>query len=174
MAENLKIGIDLEGNIEKKLDLLLDKSKNFGNSMHPGKNAESEWSNTFKKIGGFVAGAFTIEKIEQFGKEIYKVREEFGKYEALLTNSFEGNKDLAKKTLSSIEEFGEKSTFSVKELTESFVEMRAKGFTPTTDEMKKMGDLAASQNKSFSSVSEAFVQVSIWAYKRIKTIWNSC
>ena len=45
----------------------------------------------------------------------------------------------------------------MEELTESFIKLKNRGFDPTKEELTQIGDLAASQGKSFDQLTEAIL-----------------
>lgn len=98
---------------------------------------------------------------------IIKTTGEFQKFEAVLTNTL-GSKSEAQKSLSDIKDFASKTPFSVSELTESFVKLANTGFKPTNGELKKLGDLASSQGKSFNQLTEAVIDAQTGEFERLK------
>ena len=51
-----------------------------------------------------------------------------------------------------------KTPFAVVELTQAFVKLANQGFRPTTDELRKLGDLASSTGKQFDQLAEAIIK----------------
>src|SRR5687768_2138426 len=99
-----------------------------------------------KKATGFIASMFAIEKVMAFGSAIVRNTATVQKFEAVLTNAL-GSNSKARQALASLQEFAAKTPFQLEELTGSFVKLVNRGFKPTQDEMRKIGDLAASQGK---------------------------
>jgi len=85
---------------------------------------------------------------------IIQVRQEFEKYEAVLSNSLGSNK-AARKEMKMLQDFASQTPFQLSELTGSFVKLTNYGLKPTRDEMLKYGDLASSVGKGFEQLSEA-------------------
>ena len=108
------------------------------------------------EMGPLLAEAFGAEKILEFGKEIFKVTAEFQKMEATLTKAL-GSKSTALVALEMIEKIAADSPFSVKQMTDAYATLATKGIEPTKEEMLKMGDLAASQNKSIDELASSLV-----------------
>ena len=117
----------------------------------------------FKGSNGFwretrqlIIGAFAIDAIVDFGKEIFDITARFQKYEAILTNSL-GSQKLALKAMSDIKEMAKSTPFAVDELTESYVKMVNRGVQPTMKQLKAMADVAATTGKSFEQLTEALL-----------------
>lgn len=106
---------------------------------------------------GLIAGAM----------KIINVRAEFQKFEAVLTNTL-GTSSLAQQALRMIQDFAAKTPFAVAELTDSFVKLVNQGFKPTEAEMTNLGDIAASQGKSFDQLTEALIDAQVGEFERLK------
>lgn len=154
MVSNLtvKIGADIEG-LQKELSKATGQLQVFSKGM--------------KAISGVIAGAFAAEKLIDFGKEVFNVTAEFQKFEAVLTNTL-GNNGAAKAALSQITDFAAKTPYQVNELTASFVKLANQGFVPTLDHMRRLGDLAASQGKSFNQLTEGIIDAQTGEFERLK------
>ena len=154
MQSNLtvKIGADIAG-LQKELQKAKGQLDVFSKGM--------------KAMGGIMAGAFAADKVIDFGKEVFNVTAEFQKFEAVLTNTL-GHNGAAKAALSQITEFAAKTPYAVNELTASFVKLANQGFIPTLDQMRKLGDLAASQGKSFDQLTEAIIDAQTGEFERLK------
>jgi hypothetical protein len=120
-----------------------------------------------KQIGVAIAGAFAADKIIDFGKEIFNTTAKFQKFEAVLTNTL-GSNSAAKAALMEITEFASKTPYQVDELTSSFVKLANQGFIPTLNQMRQLGDLAASQGKSFDQLTEAIIDAQTGEFERLK------
>lgn len=154
MVSNLtvKIGADIAG-LTKELQSARGQLDVFGKGM--------------KMMSGVIAGAFAADKLIDFGKEVFNVTAEFQKFEAVLTNTL-GHNGAAKAALSQITDFAAKTPYAVNELTASFVKLANQGFIPTLDQMRKLGDLAASQGKSFDQLTEAIIDAQTGEFERLK------
>ena len=131
------------------------------------KSFSSTASNAFKTAGLAFAGAFSVGAFVSFGKEVLAVTAEFEKFGAVLGNTL-GSNALAKLKLKEIEDFASKTPFSVNELTNSFVKLANQGFKPTGDQMRSLGDLAASTGKSFDQLAEAILDAQTNEFERLK------
>jgi hypothetical protein len=105
-----------------------------------------------------------------FAKVAGKVNETIGKFEkfeAILTNAL-GSRSKAQGALKQLNEFAKTTPFQIDELTDSYVKLVNRGFIPTQEEMRNIGDLAASQGKSFNQLVEAILDAQTMEYERLK------
>lgn len=111
-----------------------------------------------------VGGALSIATL---GNQVKDVTQRFESYRTTLRNTFQSsikaNEEFAK-----IKTFAEKTPFAVDELTSSFIKLVNRGFTPTYEELTSLGDLAASQGKSFDQLVEAILDAQTNEYERLK------
>ena len=131
-------------------------------------NAQTEGLNRgLKKAGAAIAAAFTVDSVINFGRQVLQATAEFEKMGAVLGNTL-GSVGLAKLKLKEIEEFAARTPFGVNELTNSFVKLANQGFKPTGDQMRSLGDLAASTGKSFDQLAEAIIDAQVGEFERLK------
>jgi hypothetical protein len=163
----IPIGAPL-GQLDRDLKGAEKKLKGFTSSAKTNlKGFSSTASSAFKGAGLALAGAFSAGAFISFGKEVLAVTAEFEKFGAVLGNTL-GSNALANLKLKEIEEFAAKTPFSVQELTNSFVKLANQGFKPTGDEMRRLGDLAASTGKSFDQLAEAILDAQTGEFERLK------
>jgi len=128
-------------------------------------------SGIFKGIAGGViggiAGVFAVDKILDIGKQIFDVTARFQTFNAVLTNTL-GSSDKAAEALEMIKEIAATTPFSVEQLTSSFVRLTNAGLQPSREEIIKLGDLAASQGKSFEQLAEAQIDAVTGEFERLK------
>jgi hypothetical protein len=124
-------------------------------------------SSTFSEVGATLAGVFAVDQLINFGKAILNTTVEFQKMEAVLTTAL-GSNSAAKAAMDQIVDFAAKTPFQVNELTDSFVKLANRGFVPTMEQMRKMGDLASSVGKSFDQLTEAILDAQTGEFERLK------
>jgi hypothetical protein len=122
---------------------------------------------TLSDLKGQIAGAFAVGGIVGFGQSVVSTLSEFEKYNAVLTNTL-GSSQLASKVMTDITDFAAKTPFQVNELTGSFVKLANQGFTPSMEQMTKLGDLASSTGKGFDQLSEAVLDAQMGSFERLK------
>lgn len=160
VKEIAKLNREIAGTTKK-----LEELKNKG--VKPAGDALNNMANIAKKVGVAMIAAFAGEKIIEFGKKIFETTATFQKFEAVLTNTL-GSKSEAQKSLQQINEFAASTPFGVEELTESFVKLANSGFKPTTEEMRKLGDLASATGKSFDMLVEGLLDANSGEFERLK------
>ena len=158
--EIAKLNREIAGTTKK-----LEELKNKG--LKPAGDGLNNMANIAKKVGAAMIAAFAVEKIFEFGKKIFETTATFQKFEAVLTNTL-GSKSEAQKSLQQINEFAASTPFGVEELTESFVKLANSGFKPTTEEMRKLGDLASATGKSFDALVEGVLDAQSGEFERLK------
>ncbi len=168
---------DLQATIKKLEELGAVDEKNSKAFQLNSKESQSSIDQTTSKLGGFqkaltnigpvLAGAFAVSQLVSFGKSVIDITAKFQKFDAVLTNTL-GSKSEAQKALKMIKDFAASTPFAVDELTESFVKLANQGFKPTQEEMRKLGDLAASQGKSFNQLTEAIIDAQTGEFERLK------
>lgn len=109
------------------------------------------------------AGAAMLD----FGKEIFATTAKFEKYETVLRVAL-GTQEAAEQAMGKIKTMAAQTPFSVDELTESYVKYVNRGLQPSMAEMTKLGDIAASQGKSFDQLTEAVLDAGTGEFERLK------
>lgn len=118
---------------------------------------------TSDTLKGLVAGFGIL----QIGQDVIKVTGEFQRFEAVLSNTL-GSESRAQKALKDIKEFASSTPFAVNELTGAFVKLANQGFIPTTEELRKLGDLSSSVGKGFDQLAEAIIDAQVGEFERLK------
>lgn len=135
---------------------------------------ESTGKKSLGGLGTIIAGVFGgnlltgfVSKIGEIGKSIFDTTVKMQNMEAVLTNTL-GSNGAAKASMQMIMDFAAKTPFAVDELTGSFIKLVNRGFLPTEEELTKLGDLAASQGKSFDQLTEAILDAQTGEFERMK------
>lgn len=155
----------------ERFNQLIEKNRKEYEKLTKATNEQAKATDKLSKqsssLGSSISGLVTGISIAAIGKEIIQTTAEFQKFEAVLTNAL-GSKSLAKQALDDIATFAAKTPFSVQELTGSYVKLVNQGFIPTTQELTKLGDLAASTGKTFDQLSEAIIDAQTGEFERLK------
>lgn len=163
----IPIGAPL-GQLDRDLNGAQKKLKQFTQTADKDvSNFSTSANSAFKSVALSLTGALSVGAFVSFGKEVLSVTAEFEKFGAVLGNTL-GSNALASLKLKEIEEFAAKTPFGVKELTDSFVKLANQGFKPTGDEMRRLGDLAASTGKSFDQLAEGILDAQTGEFERLK------
>ena len=116
--------------------------------------------------------AFSVEKGAELaidlGKEVVAASIKRETLMTRLTMTSGGNKEEAARSMEDIVEVTKHSAFSVDEMAETFVNLKAKGIDPTKESLKQMGDIGAYFGKSIDEVGNIVQKASVGAYKGLK------
>ncbi|GAB2539787.1 tape measure protein [Rufibacter soli] len=123
--------------------------------------------NIAKGVGVAMVAAFSVDALLNIGREIINTTANFQKMEAVLTNTL-GSQSAAQNAMLMIQDIAAKTPFSVEQLSESFVKLANRGIKPTSDEIIKLGDLAASTGKDFDQLTEAMLDALTGEFERLK------
>ncbi|WP_424963495.1 hypothetical protein [Ekhidna sp.] len=150
--------------------LMADKKrleKDLNNAKGSLSRFQQQSSNISRQIKGTLAGMFAVGTMVSFGKSVIETTAKFQKMEAVLSNTL-GSGSEAQKAMQMITEFASKTPFQVDGLTGAFVKLANQGFVPTSNEMRKLGDLAASTGKDFDQLAEAVIDAQVGEFERLK------
>lgn len=151
----------------KGVQSLSTETRKYNNEVSKATKETSKFNDKASSIGTTLAAAFSVGAVAGFASKIVQTRAEFQKFEAVLTNTL-GSKSLAQNALMMIQDVAAKTPFSVQELTASFVKLANQGFEPTAEQITKLGDLAASQGKSFDQLTEGIIDAQTGEFERLK------
>lgn len=131
---------------------------------------EVDKTNTaFSELKGLAAGAFAGFSVLELGRQIIDVLAQFQKFEAVLTN-LTGSNEEAKRLIATFTEFAASTPFQVEEVIDAYIKLRNTGITPTTDMIRKLGDVAAASGKGLDQVIEAFTDASTFQFERLREL----
>lgn len=157
----------VEAEAKKTNDTIQKESDKSAKAIDKTIKSSDNFSKGIQKVGGAIVAAFAVSSIINFTKEVLAVTGEFQRLSAVLVNTL-GSQSLAARALADIKQFAAETPFSVSELTASFVKLANQGFTPTTEELRKLGDLASSTGKGFDQLTEAIIDAQTGEFERLK------
>lgn len=172
----IKYVVDAEGlskannewdKITKEEQEAINKLKTYNKEVTETEKKVDNLGGQFGNLKEMIAGAFTVTAIVAFGKSVFDVTAKFEKLAAVMKNTL-GSGSAAALAMENIKTFAKTTPFSVEELTSSFVKLANQGFRPTTDQMRKLGDLASSTGKSFDQLTEAIIDAQVGEFERLK------
>lgn len=147
---------------EKEIEEIINGTKKAkdqgGKNLNEVNKSLNNIHGTALKVGGAILAMFAVDKIKAFVGEVVSVTAEFQKLGAVLTNTL-GSKSAAQRALKEIRDIAASTPFSVLELTENYVKLANRGIKPTTEQMTKMGDVAAALGKPFEQIVEAILDI---------------
>jgi hypothetical protein len=144
-----------------------DMGSNIEKSNNKSIESTKKMSGAFSAVGKTLAGVFAADQLINLGKKILDTTVEFQKMEAVLTTTF-GSNSVAQAAMDQIVNFAGSTPFQVDELTDAFVKLANRGFVPTMEQMRQMGDLASSVGKSFDQLTEAILDAQSGEFERLK------
>lgn len=151
----------------KGVTTLTTETKKYNTEVKKATQETKKFDDSASNLATGIAAAFSVGAVGSFIGEVVETRAEFQKFEAVLTNTL-GSKSLAQNALMMIQDVASKTPFSVQELTSSFVKLANQGFEPTAAQITKLGDLAASQGKSFDQLTEGIIDAQTGEFERLK------
>jgi len=155
----------------------------YGNQTEQATSKQKQFNDETKKTSGFltslklgavnILGALGVTAgiagLVQFGKSVINVTAQFQDFRSILTNTL-GSARLADNALLAIQNFALKTKFTVAEITDVFIRLANTGFVPTTQELNKLADFAASRGKSINDVAEALIDAQVGQFRRLEEI----
>jgi hypothetical protein len=134
------------------------------------KKSSGVWTN----LKGWIAGAFAVTAIIEFARMIadvtmgvFNITSKFEKYNTVLKNAL-NSQVKATAAMEMLKEVAATTPFSLDEMTDGFNKMVQRGIIPTSSEIKKLTDLAASQGKEFGQLVEAVLDAQMGEGERLK------
>lgn len=146
---------------------LITESKKANEGINAVEKKVGSLGTLFKAAGKAFVGYFTVDAIIGAGKKIFDITKKYQQYATILKVAT-GSEQEAEKSMKLIEDTAKGTTFSVDELTSSYIKMINRGIKPTKDEILAIADLAASQGKSFDQLTEAILDATTGEWERLK------
>ncbi|MEM7290059.1 MAG: hypothetical protein AAF412_06780 [Pseudomonadota bacterium] len=112
-------------------------------------------------LAGIANGIFNI------GRRIIGTSTNFQKFGVILTNAL-GSRSEAQQALKELQEFAATTPFQLEELTAAYIKLVNRGIKPTREDLRLLGDLAASQGKDFDQLVEAVLDAGTAEFERLK------
>ena len=169
-----KLNVDIVAQLKdfnKAMTDLKSQVNDMGSNIEANnkKSVEStkKMSGAFAEVGKTMAGLFAVDQLVNLGKKILDTTVEFQKMEAVLTTAL-GSNSAAQSAMDQIVNFASTTPFQVNELTDAFVKLANRGFIPTMEQMRQLGDLASSVGKSFDQLTEAILDAQSGEFERLK------
>lgn len=159
----------MDGGVDEvsvSLNRLNNNTRTAGTGLRNLGNTTNNVGNSFSSLAKLVAGAFTVDALISFGRNVVDVTAKYESFQAVLTNTL-GAREAAK-AFQQIQDYAAATPFQVDEITSSFIKLVNRGFKPTTAQLTSIGDLAASQGKSFDQLTEAILDAQSGEFERLK------
>ena len=153
--------------VEELIIKLTADNSNLKNKLAESEKGLGKMGGVANKIGPMIAGAFSVGAVVSFGSQLLQTIGTFQRYNAVLTNTL-GSQEKANMAMTMIKDVAATTPFSVDQLTASYVKLANQGFTPTKDEIIKLGDVASSTGKGFDQLAEAIIDATSGQFERLK------
>ncbi|MEO9475869.1 MAG: hypothetical protein ABJG41_10050 [Cyclobacteriaceae bacterium] len=145
--------------IDDMMDELQSGSKNGSGEVEKLNKKFNGFGDTVKKVGGFMAAAFAVDRLLDYQKQIIAIVSEYQKFAAVLETAL-GSRSAAVTAMAQIQNFAKKTPFQVNQLTDSYVKLVNRGLQPANKELTAMGDFTAAVGKDMNQLVEAILDVS--------------
>lgn len=161
--DGLQSRIDRLQKLVNKSDIGSERFKNLSAELERTKSAMDRVTGS----SNLLMKSLSAAAILSVGNAVVQTSAKFEKYNAVLTNSLQSQTKAAA-AMALIEKIAAKTPFSVDELTASYIKFINRGISPTEEELIKLGDVAASQGKSFDQLTEAILDATSGEFERLK------
>lgn len=141
--------------------------QNVIGSMRSMNEQSKNTTSSLDKLKSKLASAFAFASIMSFTYKVIEARQEYEKFDAVLTNTFQ-SKSIGQGAMALLTEFAQKTPYQLNELTGGFIKLVNRGVYPTYEELTKLGDLASSQGKSFDQLVEGILDAQSGEFERMK------
>lgn len=115
---------------------------------------------------GILSGGVATGTAAFFGQALQQFQQ-FEQFESILENAL-GSPEAAQEALAVIEQFAAETPFQLDEVVQSFISLQNRGIEPTTEQLRQLGDIAASQGKDLEQVTEAILDAQTGEFERLK------
>lgn len=153
--------------VEELIIKLSADNRDLKNKLAESEKSVGSFGGSVGKLGPLIAGAFAIGSIKALGSAVIDITGKFQSYNAVLVNTL-GSAYKAEASMAMIQKFAAQTPFSVDELTSAFVKLANRGFVPTGEQMRKLGDISSSVGKSFDQLTEALLDATTGEFERLK------
>lgn len=150
--------------VKKQIDSVEQSFGRFTGNVGNYRSAFDGLVGGISKVGFVVGGLFAAL---QGGSAIVQATRETEKFFAVLKNAV-GSETAAKQIFADLQEFAATTPFQLNELVNSFTKLENRNFNPTIEQLRTMGDIAASSGKSIDQFVEAILDAQTGEFERLK------
>jgi hypothetical protein len=119
--------------------------------------------NAMRTVGALFAGV----SIGSFAGKLISVEREFGTLNASLV-TVTGSAREADKAFSLLTDFAATTPFSLQEVTQAFIKLKALGMDPSAESLRSYGNTASAMGKSLNQMIEAVADAATGEFERLK------
>lgn len=160
-------------NFNKQQEAVNREAANFGDVGGGLDNSLNKAANRGALLGTIYgqAAQLGVQAFQAVSRAIVDSTEVAARYEtqvAALKVAFLGDEVKTSSTIKSLQDFAARTPFAFSEITQSFINLKNRGFEPTIAELTKIGDIASSQGKDFNQLTEAILDAQTGEFERLK------
>ncbi|MCP1384820.1 hypothetical protein [Runella salmonicolor] len=115
-------------------------------------------ADSIKGVRNQLLAAFGVSELKSYIEKIFELTATYQKYQAALAVGL-GNEKKAAEALEMLQQFADKTNFTLDELAETFTKFANRGLILSQQEMVKLGDVANALQKPFEQLGEAILDV---------------
>lgn len=173
MADNLEVvGLefdvrDFERAIQRAERRLDDLEGAVDRSGKAAGRAESVFDSLGRKVVGVVGAYAGFRTLQSTARYVFNTNVEFQKLEATL-GTVTGSIENGQAAFGLITDFAKTTPFEVANLTQAFIALRVRGFEPSKDELKGLGNFASAFVADITDLSDAVVSATAGMSKPLK------
>lgn len=120
-----------------------------------------------KDVSAALAAAGATAYFTKLQSDIIATGKMFEDLKATLETTL-GSPELADAAINQIADFAAKTPFQVEQVQQAYISLKQRGIEPTTDSLRKLGDLTSSQGKGLQQIVEAILDASVNEFERLK------
>lgn len=124
-------------------------------------------SETSTVMQGLKSALATIS-VAALAQQVIEAQRSFEKLGATMRQQFKGDALGAQKAFNDIKILATELPFSVEEITQAFLKLKARGIDPTIDDIRTLSDIAAFSGKGLDQLSEALLDAQIGQFERLQ------
>lgn len=165
MADNLEVvGLEFDTReyeraiqrAERRLDSLEDAVDSSGKAAD---RAQGQFEGLGRKVLKLAAAYGVFRALESTTRFIFNTNVEFQKLQATL-GTVTGSAEAGAQAFGLITDFARTTPFEIANLTQAFIGLRVRGFDPTRDDLKGLGNFASAFTADITDLSDAIVSAS--------------
>lgn len=174
MAVNFEIEVQLKKN-QIAINSLKRDLKSIQKETEKSNSYIRKFGSSIKNLAAAAVGFIAIQKgisgVSAAGKELVKTAATFEKFKIALT-TIEKSSLKAQSSLDWVKDFAATTPYSVEEITEAFIKLRANGLDPMDGTLRTLGDSAAAFGKDLMQGVEAIIDFQTGESERLKEAFS--
>ncbi len=173
MANNLDLQIRIRANADGTSSVISSTTREINNMSESTRSSNAEMT-TLTRTSGVLGGAMSVLGgaigaigIASLAKDIFAVNREFQTLRSSL-QTVTGSAENAQKAFAGIQSFASQTPYTVNQITESFIKLKALGLDPSAKALTSYGNTASSMGKSLNQMIEAVADATTGEFERLK------